>query len=67
MSEKDILFLCAGNMEGCEKTHCYKNGGECMHTKEVKYAKNFQDHLGAFVEREDWRIKTGGEREKCQK
>ena len=51
MKEK-ILFLCTGDADGCKKTHCYKNGGECMYTQEAKYAKNFEERFGGFVEKE---------------
>ena len=50
--KENILFLCTGDADGCKKTHCYKNGGECMYTQEVKYAKNFEERFGGFVEKE---------------
>lgn len=31
------LYLCNGNAPGCNKRHCWKNGGECRHTKNKKY------------------------------
>lgn len=35
-----IFVLCDGKVEGCSKTGCYKNGGECRHTTDTKHAIN---------------------------
>lgn len=32
--------LCDGNVEECTKEGCYKNGGECNHTTNIKHALN---------------------------
>lgn len=32
--------LCDGNVEGCTKEECYKFGGECRHTCDIKHAAN---------------------------
>lgn len=45
-----VLYLCNGKMKGCAKTGCYKNGGECRHTTDVKYARNFEKMRGFFKE-----------------
>ena len=34
------FYLCDGNVENCQKTECYKFGGECRHTENEKNAKN---------------------------
>ena len=39
--ESKINYICDGKMEGCKKTICYMNGGDCRHTKDIRYAKNF--------------------------
>ena len=34
------LYLCDGTIPKCKcSSGCYKNGGECRHTSNVKYAK----------------------------
>ena len=39
-----ILFLCDGRAQCTqeEKTECFKNGGNCRHTSDIRHAKNFQ-------------------------
>lgn len=57
----DIIYLCNGNVPYCTKKYCYKNGGECRHTPDVRYAKNFyiQPFTTSFWEMEelpqDWK------------
>lgn len=34
------FVLCDGKINGCKKTECYKNGGECRHTTDSKHAIN---------------------------
>lgn len=38
-----ILFLCDGRAQCAqeEKTECFKNGGSCRHTSDIRHAKNF--------------------------
>lgn len=36
-----ILYLCDGNDEKCKKTNCYKCGGDCKHTRDIKHAVNY--------------------------
>ena len=38
-----ILFLCDGRAQCTqkEKTECFKNGGNCRHTSDIRHAKNF--------------------------
>lgn len=49
MLEK-IFYLCDGEKEDCEKTHCYKavDDGFCRHTTDVSHALNFvkEEHGG---------------------
>lgn len=50
MSEKPneevrIAYLCTGEDLNCPKTICYKKGGECRHTQNILYAKNFYGTL----------------------
>lgn len=42
-SIKKILFLCDGNVPECKKTHCYKSGGECKCTSDIRHAINFEN------------------------
>lgn len=39
-----ILLLCDGRAQCSqkEKTECFKNGGNCRHTSDIRHAKNFQ-------------------------
>ncbi len=36
-----IFYLCDGEREDCKKRRCYKNGGDCMHTTDIRHAINF--------------------------
>lgn len=36
-----ILYLCDGDDPNCKKTNCYKCGGVCKHTKDIKHAVNY--------------------------
>lgn len=38
-----VFYLC----DGCPRSNCYKNGGECRHTKDVCHACNFRKLVGA--------------------
>ena len=40
----EIKFLCDGRAQCTqeEKTECFKNGGNCRHTSDIRHAKNFQ-------------------------
>ena len=40
---KKILYICDGDVPECEKTECYKRGGECKLTSDVRHAVNFVD------------------------
>lgn len=42
-SIKKILFLCDGNVPECKKTHCYKSGGECKCTSDIRHAINLEN------------------------
>lgn len=35
------LFLCDGNVEECSKTDCYKSGGSCRYTEDVRHSISF--------------------------
>ena len=43
---KKIFFICDGDVPECKKTGCYKRGGECKWTSDVRHAVNFEDSLG---------------------
>lgn len=54
---QSVFYLCNGEKKDCKKQSCYKRGGECKHTKDVRYAKNFhkkypQQEKSAFWEEE---------------
>ncbi len=36
-----VFYLCDGEVENCKKTMCYKNGGVCNHTSNIRHARNF--------------------------
>lgn len=40
-----VCYLCNGEVENCRKKHCYKKGGECRHTLDIRYAKNFGEPI----------------------
>lgn len=52
-----IMYLCNGNREGCKKNTCYTKGGNCHHTSDIRYARNFEQRgmykNGFFYEKED--------------
>ena len=52
MEEKtpEIFYVCNGEMAGCTKTHCYKNGGWCDHTSDINAAVNFEKTASLFYE-----------------
>lgn len=37
-----VFYLCDGDIENCNKKHCYKCGGGCKHTTDINHAINFQ-------------------------
>lgn len=39
-----VYYLCDGNVEGCTKESCFKNGGEYRHTRDIKHARNFAEY-----------------------
>lgn len=47
---KNIFYLCNGEVKECEKTNCYKHGGLCRHTRDIKFAENFQKYGEVFQE-----------------
>lgn len=49
-----VFYLCDGKKEDCKKNTCYKNGGGCKHTSNVKHALNFKraGENGSFYEKE---------------
>ena len=53
MKEKtpEIFYVCNGEMEGCTKTLCYKNGGWCDHTSDINAAANFEKKGSLFYEK----------------
>lgn len=42
MRKEKRLYLCDGTVEGCKKTMCYKNGGECHHTSDPGHSMTMQ-------------------------
>lgn len=36
-----VFYLCDGKIEDCKKRTCYKKGGDCKHTTNIKHAINF--------------------------
>lgn len=38
-----IAYICNQENECCKKIGCVKNGGECSHTTNIKYSKNFKE------------------------
>lgn len=39
----DVVYICdPAKNHSCEKTECFLNGGECMHTNNPRFAKNFK-------------------------
>ena len=51
---KKIFFICDGDVPECEKTECYKRGGECKWTSDVRHAVNFEDlfDYGVYFEKD---------------
>ena len=41
MAQSRVFYLCDGERENCKRNMCYKNGGDCKHTKDIGHAKNF--------------------------
>lgn len=50
--EKEICFLCDGRLACGAFAGCYKNGGDCHHTKDVTHARNFVEWSTSFAESE---------------
>lgn len=42
-SETKVLYLCDGKVENCDKAWCFTAQGPCMHTTDVRHARNFSD------------------------
>ncbi len=40
-SEGNVLYLCDGKAEDCSKAWCFTSQGPCMHTRDVRHARNF--------------------------
>ena len=36
-------FLCDGKVEDCDKAWCFATQGPCMHTSDIRHARNFED------------------------
>jgi hypothetical protein len=37
----DVFYLCDGEVPECKKRICFKNGGMCKWTTDIKHAVNF--------------------------
>ena len=53
----NTFLICNGEVEYCNKRGCYKNGGECCHTADTRYALNPPDKR-RFIKRgnDNWEI-----------
>lgn len=50
--ERQIFYLCDGEVKNCNKRNCYYKGHEmCRHTTDIKHAKNFKRVKEKFFER----------------
>ncbi len=53
--EHRVFYLCNGEVPYCGKHMCYKKENPpddpCRHTKDVRYALNFQEKHGIYWER----------------
>ncbi|MCD8038895.1 MAG: hypothetical protein LUE96_07420 [Lachnospiraceae bacterium] len=64
MSKENIVFyICNGQKEGCRKTDCYINGGGCRHTRDVKFAKNFEQKFPNIPHSKYWEKEDASESE----
>lgn len=59
-----MYCLCDGKKECCEKQRCYKNGGDCSHTTDIRHALNFEKRGDVFYEKEDAEHRQSGEKRK---
>lgn len=56
VNAEKIFYLCDGEVETCKKHSCYKNGGDCKFTSDIRHAKdfyNFHESSTIFYENED--------------
>ena len=67
-----VLYLCNGNKKGCNKKHCWKNGGNCKHTTDKKDKIVRPDVIYVEVGKDKWEMTVddvkkmiGGEEIKC--
>ena len=51
-----VLYLCNGNKERCKKTYCWKNGGECIRTKDKKARLIGPDTTIVEVGKDKWEM-----------
>lgn len=42
---KKIFFICDGDVPECKKTGCYKRGGECKWTSDVRHAVSIAEAI----------------------
>lgn len=49
-----VMYLCNGEKTDCRKNDCHINGGRCRHTKDVRYAKNFEQKLPDIPRSKYW-------------
>lgn len=52
--QEKVFFLCDGNREGCTKESCFKFGGECRHTSDIRSAITFREGIaeGQYYEKQ---------------
>ena len=42
MAQSRVFYLCDGERENCKRNMCYKNGGDCKHTKDFRTVRNLR-------------------------
>lgn len=52
--KEKVYFLCSGKMDGCTREDCFKFGGECHHTSDIRSAINFRKGIaeGQYCEKQ---------------
>lgn len=52
--QEKVFFLCDGNMDGCTKESCFKFGGECRRTSDIRSAIDFCKEIaeGQYCEKQ---------------
>lgn len=61
MTQK-VFYLCDGEKDDCKKRDCYKSGGRCKHTKDIRHAKNFHTRSLQADKEVFWEKETASEK-----